>query len=79
MRARRRRNTKWRTAFRTWTTPARAVTARSTCAYRLTNADLIGKTVAQFREHFAQSQVENVERGKHLLGADRRWCCNMAT
>ena len=39
-------------------------------AYQLTNADLIGKTVAQFREHFAQSQVENVERGKHLLGAD---------
>ncbi len=39
-------------------------------AYRLTNADVVGKTIAQFRERFAQYQIENVERGKHLLGAD---------
>ena len=39
-------------------------------AYRLTNPELVGKTIAQLREHFAQYQVENVERGKHLLGAD---------
>ena len=39
-------------------------------AYRLTNADVVGRTIAQFRERFAQYQIENVERGKHLLGAD---------
>ena len=39
-------------------------------AYRLTNADVVGQTIAQFRERFAQYQIENVERGKRLLGAD---------
>jgi len=39
-------------------------------AYRLTNRDLIGQTVAQLRERFSQYQVENVERGRKFLGAD---------
>ncbi|MGJ7511477.1 aspartate:alanine exchanger family transporter [Variovorax sp. GT1P44] len=39
-------------------------------AYRLDNPELFGQTIAQFRERFAQYQVENIERGKQLLGAD---------
>ncbi|MDM0112302.1 transporter [Variovorax sp. J22R133] len=39
-------------------------------AYRLDNPEFFGKTIAQFRERFAQYQIENIERGKQLLGAD---------
>ena len=39
-------------------------------AYRLTNRELIGQTVAQLRERFSQYQVENIERGRKFLGAD---------
>lgn len=39
-------------------------------AYRLANAELDGITIAQFRARFAEYQIENVERGPDLLGAD---------
>ena len=39
-------------------------------AYRLTNAALAGQTIAQLRERFAQYQIENVERGRKVMGAD---------
>lgn len=39
-------------------------------AYRLVNPALNGQTIAQFRTRYAQYQIENVERGKDLLGAD---------
>ncbi|MEB0188749.1 TrkA C-terminal domain-containing protein, partial [Pseudomonas sp. Bout1] len=39
-------------------------------AYRLVNAELVGQSIAQFRERFALYQIENVERGDQLLGAD---------
>ncbi|WP_297833574.1 transporter [Pseudomonas sp.] len=39
-------------------------------AYRLVNPELNGQTISQFREHFSQYQIENVERGTQLLGAD---------
>ena len=39
-------------------------------AYRLVNPELDGHTIAQLRERFAEYQIENVERGDKLLGAD---------
>jgi len=39
-------------------------------AYRLVNPELNGQTISQFRERFGQYQIENVERGTQLLGAD---------
>ncbi|MCX7276189.1 MAG: transporter [Burkholderiales bacterium] len=39
-------------------------------AYRLVNPALSGQSIAQFRTRYAQYQIENVERGKELLGAD---------
>lgn len=39
-------------------------------AYRLDNAELDGQTIALFRARFAEYQIENVERGDKLLGAD---------
>jgi putative transport protein len=39
-------------------------------AYRLVNPALDGQTITQFRERFPQYQIENVERGEQLLGAD---------
>jgi putative transport protein len=39
-------------------------------AYRLVNPALNGQTISQFRQRFAQYQIENVERGTQLLGAD---------
>src|SRR5450830_643393 len=39
-------------------------------AYRLLNKDMDGKTIAQFRSQFSEYQIENVERGEALLGAD---------
>jgi putative transport protein len=39
-------------------------------AYRLVNPELAGQTIAQFRVRFAEYQVENIERGTQLLGAD---------
>ena len=39
-------------------------------AYRLVNPALNGQSIAQFRTRYAQYQIENVERGKDLLGAD---------
>ncbi|MFM0593607.1 aspartate:alanine exchanger family transporter [Paraburkholderia dilworthii] len=39
-------------------------------AYRLANSELDGITISQFRARFAEYQIENVERGPDLLGAD---------
>ncbi|MEO5794968.1 MAG: TrkA C-terminal domain-containing protein, partial [Rhodoferax sp.] len=39
-------------------------------AYRVVHPDTVGQSIAQFRVRFPQYQIENVERGKHLLGAD---------
>lgn len=39
-------------------------------AYRVVHPDTVGQSIAQFRLRFPQYQIENVERGKHLLGAD---------
>ncbi|MFM0644247.1 transporter [Paraburkholderia bryophila] len=39
-------------------------------AYRLANSELDGITITQFRARFAEYQIENVERGPDLLGAD---------
>ena len=39
-------------------------------AYRLVNTELAGRTIAQLRARFPEYQVENVERGDTLLGAD---------
>jgi putative transport protein len=39
-------------------------------AYRLVNPELDGQTITQFRQRFPQYQIENVERGEQLLGAD---------
>lgn len=34
------------------------------------NSEWVGQTIAQFRQQFALYQIENVERGDQLLGAD---------
>nr|WP_315430612.1 transporter [uncultured Albidiferax sp.] len=39
-------------------------------AYRVVNPALVGQSIAQLLERFPQYQVENLERGKKLLGAD---------
>ncbi|WP_295953905.1 TrkA C-terminal domain-containing protein [Rhodoferax sp.] len=39
-------------------------------AYRVVHPDTVGQSIAQFRARFPQYQIENVERGKRLLGAD---------
>lgn len=39
-------------------------------AYRLDSDKVAGKTVAEFRATYPEYQIENVERGKELLGAD---------
>ena len=39
-------------------------------AYRLDSDKVAGKTIAEFRKSYPEYQIENVERGKQLLGAD---------
>lgn len=39
-------------------------------AYRLTNSALVGRSITQLREQFPQYQIENVERGHKILGAN---------
>ena len=39
-------------------------------AYRLTNSALVGQSIAQLLSKFPQYQIENVERGHKILGAD---------